>query len=203
MPTTRTIRTAPPVSPAPSSAHGGGLVPQSELIARAKAGDGEAWAALLAPHLGRLRSYIAARLPEQADDLLSTVLLECVRAMPHYEDRGWPISAWLYRIAYSRVVDAQRELARRKVSPLDWHDDLPAEEDLASAVARQVDGAQIWALVDTLTPLQRQVVRALYLADLSLTDAARQLNLSTGSVKGLRHRALLALRELAVEKELV
>lgn len=174
------------------------MVSQSELIARAKAGDGDAWRALLAPHLGRLRGYIAARVPEQADDLLSTVLLECVRAMPRYEDRGWSISAWLYRIASSRVVDAQREHARRKLCPLDRHE-LPTE-DIAGAVARRVDGAAIWALVDTLTPQQRAVVRALFLADLSIADAAAELGLSVGAVKGLRHRAILALRDLVTVK---
>ena len=47
------------------------------------------------------------------------VFVKVLESLSRYEDRGWPFSAWLYRIAYARTVDVLRQSRRRHSIPLD------------------------------------------------------------------------------------
>ena len=54
--------------------------------------------------------YLYARVQDAtlAEDLRAEVFARMVEGLPRYQDRGWPISAWLYRIAHDRSVDCYR-----------------------------------------------------------------------------------------------
>ncbi|HMW19345.1 MAG TPA: sigma factor, partial [Accumulibacter sp.] len=69
----------------------------------------------------QIQRYIAARLgdPVQAEDVCADVFVKVLESLGRYEDRGWPFSAWLYRIAYARTVDVLRQARRRHSVPLD------------------------------------------------------------------------------------
>src|SRR5689334_3957362 len=94
---------------------------ESLLIARAKAGDAEAISGLYERYAPQIRRYIASRLgdPSQAEDICGDVFVKVLESLDRYEDRGWPFSAWLYRIAYARTVDVLRQARRRPSIPLD------------------------------------------------------------------------------------
>src|SRR5258706_10174820 len=94
---------------------------ESLLIARAKAGDVEAIGRLYERYAPQIRRYIAVRLgdPAQAEDICGDVFVKVLESLDRYEDRGWPFSAWLYRIAYARTVDVLRQARRRPSLPLD------------------------------------------------------------------------------------
>src|SRR5215510_13151741 len=95
--------------------------PESTLIARAKSGDAEALSALYERYAPQIQRYIASRLsdPVLAEDVCADVFVKVLESLSRYEDRGWPFSAWLYRIAYARTVDVLRQSRRRHSIPLD------------------------------------------------------------------------------------
>ena len=64
---------------------------------------------------GQIQRYIASRLgdPVQAEDVCADVFVKVLESLARYEDRGWPFSAWLYRIAYARTMDMLRQARRR------------------------------------------------------------------------------------------
>src|SRR5262245_34985420 len=95
--------------------------PESALIARAKAGDADAISGLYERYAPQIRRYIASRLgdPSLAEDICGDVFVKVLESLDRYEDRGWPFSAWLYRIAYARTVDVLRQARRRPSLPLD------------------------------------------------------------------------------------
>src|SRR5215475_6172798 len=95
--------------------------PESAMIARAKAGDPDAISALYERYAPQIQRYIASRLgdPVQAEDVCADVFVKVLESLGRYEDRGWPFSAWLYRIAYARTVDVLRQASRRHSIPLD------------------------------------------------------------------------------------
>src|SRR6476659_3041983 len=95
--------------------------PESSLIARAKLGDADAISALYERYAPQIQRYIASRLsdPVQAEDVCADVFVKVLESLSRYEDRGWPCSAWLYRIAYARTVDVLRQARRRPSLPLD------------------------------------------------------------------------------------
>lgn len=65
----------------------------------------------------KLVDYCKARVgkthPDLAEDLCQTVLLKGWAALPHYQDRGLPMAAWLFRIAHNVVVDHFRSQTQR------------------------------------------------------------------------------------------
>ena len=144
--------------------------------------------ALAAP---QLRRYIARRVPaDDVDDVLQDVALSALLGLDRYEDRGHAMTAWLYRIAHSRIIDRLRQDARRPTCEL-W--DMAAP-DFAGAVDDRADAAWLWPAVDALPPNQRAVLRARYELGLGLHETAAALGLTAGAVKSAQHRGLAGLR---------
>ena len=163
-----------------------------------RAGDDAAWRALLDPLLPRLRAFLCARVgPDAADDVLSEVLLEVWQHLPTYEDRGHPISAWIWRIAHSRAIDEQRRHARAlRHTTGDAHglEHAPVAHDMAAAIAEADTLRQLWAQIETLPPRWAEVLRARFHADLAPAEIAEQSGATVGTIKMIQHRALTRLR---------
>lgn len=179
--------------------------PESAVIARAKAGDADAISALYERYAPQIQRYIAARLgdPIQAEDVCADVFVKVLESLARYEDRGWPFSAWLYRIAYARTVDVLRQSRRRHAVPLDERQ-LGALEPPDDAVMSRIAYHEIKGAMDILTREQQIVLRLRFDEDRSLAEIAHSLGRSVGSVKALQHRGLLRLaQELGSQAALV
>jgi RNA polymerase sigma-70 factor (TIGR02960 family) len=100
------------------------LVP-AELIARARAGDSDAFRALTEPHRRELQVHCYRMLGslQDAEDALQDTLLAAWRGLGGYEGRA-SIRTWLYRIATNRCLDALRAARRRPAK--EW--DIPGVE---------------------------------------------------------------------------
>ncbi|HEX2856384.1 MAG TPA: RNA polymerase sigma factor [Propionibacteriaceae bacterium] len=101
----------------------------------------------------------------------------------------------VFTIAHARSVDHHRHLARAPrlvgFDPEYETRSAPSTEDLA--LGRGL-GIGILTLLDGLSADQREVIALRVIADLSLEQTAAITNRSTGAVKQLQRRALLALR---------
>ena len=84
-----------------------------ELLARAQAGDGEAFAQLVEPCRRELQVYCYRFLGSVADaeDALQDTLLSAWQGLPRFEGRA-SLRTWLYRVATSRCLDALRSARR-------------------------------------------------------------------------------------------
>lgn len=179
--------------------------PESSVIARAKAGDADAIGALYERYAPQIQRYIAARLgdPVQAEDVCADVFVKVLESLGRYEDRGWPFSAWLYRIAYARTVDVLRQSRRRHSVPLD-EGQLGALDPPDEAIMSRIAYHEIKGAMDILTREQRLVLRLRFDEDRSLAEIAESLGRTVGSVKALQHRGLTRLaQELGSQAALV
>jgi RNA polymerase sigma-70 factor, ECF subfamily len=167
------------------------------LIARAKAGDPDAISGLYERYAPQIRRYIASRLgdPILAEDICGDVFVKVLESLDRYEDRGWPFSAWLYRIAYARTVDVLRQARRRPSLPLD-ESLLGALEPPDEAVMARLSYHEISGIMEELTSDQRLVLRLRFGEDRSLAEIAQSLGRSVGSVKALQHRGLTRLAQV-------
>jgi RNA polymerase sigma-70 factor (ECF subfamily) len=168
-------------------------VNESELVARAKAGDHAAFTQIYERYAPAIYRYIYFRLGEAelAEDLQAEVFLRMFEGLHRYEDRGWPISAWLYRIAHDRTIDTIRRRRNRQQMPLeDWGGMCDGPEGSVSA---KLEFEEINRSINDLTEDQRQVIQMRFLGDMSIQEVARKLGRTEGSVKALQHRGIQSL----------
>jgi RNA polymerase sigma-70 factor (TIGR02960 family) len=97
----------------------------ADLIARARAGDGEAFRALTEPYRRELQVYCYRMLGsvQDAEDALQDTLLAAWQGLGGFEGRA-SLRTWLYRIATNRCLNARRSASRRAAK--EW--DMPGVE---------------------------------------------------------------------------
>jgi len=167
-----------------------------ELIRRTQNGDSEAFGELYTRYLDPIYRYVRARVAgvTDAEDLTETVFLRTFKAIGRYENRQWPFSAYLYRVARNLLIDHYRQQ-----DP--WESIETAELDpgeIRAADDRVLRDENMLALQQTLSQLPsdyQEVIRLRVLLSLPTPEVAQWLGRSEGAVRVLLCRALKALRE--------
>jgi RNA polymerase sigma-70 factor (ECF subfamily) len=187
-------------------------------IAEARAGDEDAFAALVEPHRLELRVHCYRMLAsaDDADDAVQETLLAAWRGLPGFEGRS-SLRAWLYRIATNCCL---RMADQRKRRVLSWEqgparapdDDLgepatgpwlePWTEPAAAYERKETVRLAYVAALQHLPPNQRAVLILRDVLDFSAAEVADQLDTSVPSVNSALQRArqTVATRMPAGEK---
>jgi RNA polymerase sigma-70 factor (TIGR02960 family) len=97
----------------------------TDLITRARAGDGDAFRELIEPYRRELQVHCYRMLGsfQDAEDALQDTLLAAWQGLEGFEGRA-SVRTWLYRIATNRCLDALRAASRRPAK--EW--DIPGIE---------------------------------------------------------------------------
>ena len=161
------------------------------LIEAAKA-DPARFGELYERHFERVYAYVAARVRRraEAEDVTAEVFHRALAALPRFEWRGAPFSAWLFRIA-SNAVSRRLESAGREKAAGD------PEEAEAVPVADIEDAERrglLYRAVRALPEDQRRVITLRFAEEKSIRDTARLIGKTEGAVKQLQWRALRGLR---------
>jgi RNA polymerase sigma-70 factor (ECF subfamily) len=92
----------------------------TDLIARARAGDDEAFRELTEPHRRALQVHCYRMLGslQDAEDVLQDTLLAAWQGLEEFEGRA-SMRTWLYRIATNRCLNALRSVSRRPAKAWD------------------------------------------------------------------------------------
>ena len=108
------------------------MAPDAAALARAAAGDAEAFTVLVRTHEARVRSFLARVAPADADDLAQQTFVAAWQQAGRFRRDGG-VAAWLLTIAWSKFLMADR--ARRRAGSRDaaWLDGVdtviaPAQE---------------------------------------------------------------------------
>jgi RNA polymerase sigma-70 factor (ECF subfamily) len=159
------------------------------VIARAKAGDREAFRYLYQRFAGNIYGYTRSIVRDEhdAEDVTQQVFTRMMTAIANYEDRGVPFSAWLLRIAHNMSIDHMR---RRVVVAEDVHQ---AEQRVDSEHAHHLSLSLRQALAE-LPEGQREVVLLRHVAGWSPTEIAEKLGRSEDAVHGVDHRGRRQLK---------
>ena len=174
---------------------------EHELIRRAQEGDKQAIGELYRVHVDVIYRYIWARVRDEslAEDLTAQVFLKALEGLPTYQPSGKPFVAWLYRIAYARIVDHWRKLERRPEVPLE--ETLPSREPRPQELLEfEADWVMAMELLAQLTDDQQDVVILRFIGEMSLADIAQTVGKTVGATKALQYRALATLARLLEER---
>lgn len=172
-----------------------------ELIRRAQQGDKPAIGELYRLHVDVIYRYVWARVRDDSltEDLTAQVFLKALEGLPTYKPTGKPFLAWLYRIAYARVVDHWRKQERRVEVPLE--DTLPAREPRPGELLEaEADWGTAIDLIAQLTDDQQDVVILRFIGEMSMAEVAETLGKTVGAAKAIQYRALASLARL-LEKQ--
>lgn len=170
----------------------------SILMARAQAGDRDAYRRLLEALAPYLRSLARRhhRDPRDVEDAVQDILMT-IHAIRATYDPTRPFRPWLVAIARRRIVDKLRRQGRstsREVA-LD-----PEHETFAVAATNPQEQASneraLRKALEQLPAGQRQAVNLLKLQDMSLKEAAAASGQSIPALKVAMHRALKNLRKI-------
>ncbi|HXP59293.1 MAG TPA: sigma-70 family RNA polymerase sigma factor [Dongiaceae bacterium] len=180
-----------------------------KLLARAKAGDAQAFCELAAQQEVRLLEEARGLCRDQstAEDLAAEALAEAWRSLARY-DQTCRLSTWLFSILLHRY---QKHLRRARSRPIPLAQ-LPATEveahqqegeSVPSAAPSPAEAAEqresddrIRGAIESLPEKHRQVVLLRFFEDASLREIAALLGCSVGTVKSRLHYALEKLREM-------
>lgn len=175
---------------------------EKELTLRASQRDAEAYACLYDFYVDRIYKYIYYRVGNvaEAEDLTAQVFLKAWEAIGDYEWRDLPFSAWLFRIAHNLVVDYHR--ARREMVPLEQPEGRPSrviqgEEMRPEQVLEEIMVAKrLQEAIAQLTEEQQEVIILRLVEGYSTEEVAHIMGKRRGAIRGLKFRALCALREI-------
>ena len=176
-------------------------VPETDLVARAQAGNNAAFGSLYERYMDQIYRYVYYRVSDrdEAQDLTETIFVKAWEALPRFRARGATFRAWLYRIARNAVIDRHR--TRKVVVPLehaqDWLD-VEASSPQAAAEAAE-ESATLGVAIAQLKPRLREVILHRFIGGLSHDETAQVMGLRKGHVRVLQHRALNQMRDLLSE----
>lgn len=158
---------------------------------------GEAWALTEVWHRysPAVMGYLRGRGVIEAEDMTSEVFLQVFRRIAAFRGGESDLRTFIFSVAHARYVDDRRRVVRRGIDaefdPVSH--DVPVQSAETEAM-RELGTQRAVALIETLSPDQRDVLLLRIVADLSLEETARVLGKKVGAVKALQHRALGALR---------
>jgi RNA polymerase sigma-70 factor, ECF subfamily len=166
------------------------------LVARAKRGDGDAFAQLYRRYLDEVYGFVASRLAdrEAAEDATQTIFVRAMQSLDTCrEDAAFP--GWLFAIARNVVTDRYRA---NRFTPEPWRDEFDPEDPAQTPedLTIQRDDASVLVLARErcLSPQERDLFDLL-LTDLNDKQIAAALGRTHGAVRTAHWRLLAKLRE--------
>jgi len=198
------------LTPEPFAAEG--IHPDADVLAQLRAGDPQAFAALVRRESGKLLA-VARRIlrsEEDAQDAVQDALLSAFQHLERFEGNA-RLSTWLHRITVNSALMRLRSKKRRREDAID--DLLPgfaedghhlapvqsfggAEDEIASAQVAAI----VRAAIDELPDSYRVVIVLRDIEGLDTAEAAAALGIGPDAAKMRLHRARQALRTLLEQR---
>lgn len=145
---------------------------------------------VLGQHAGRLRAFVATRVPsDQVDDVMQAAALRAIERASTLRDPDKALP-WLYRIHRHTIVDQWRQRAS--------HESLSGDEEgMADASFELPDPSCDCGLVQArqLKPAYASILALVDAGDATLAEAADTLGISVNNATVRLHRARRALRD--------
>jgi len=183
-----------------------------ELLQVYSEGNEDAVTVLIERHRKRIYDYIRMMVKDAdlADDLFQETFIKVLKSLreERYTDNG-KFVAWVMRIAHNQIIDHfRRQKQQNNVSNEDVGYDLLnnkkfSDKTIEEHMVSDQISSDIRRLVDFLPEEQREVVMLRHYSDLSFKEIAEQTGVSINTALGRMRYALINLRKLIDEKQVV
>ena len=192
------------------------VIDDQELVNQYINGEESALATLIQRHKRRIFSYIMLTIKDRAlaEDIFQDTFIKVINTLKrgHYNEEGKFIS-WVLRIAHNLMIDSFR-LDKRMPTISGGTNSEGEEFDIFSVIAVQDPNKEqeickiqmrkdIRKLVEMLPIEQREVLMMRHYYDMSFKEISEQTNVSINTALGRMRYALINLRKMIEEKEIV
>ena len=187
------------------------VISDQELIGKYLAGHESALEKLIRRHKSRVFAYIlmVVKDKELAEDLFQDTFIKVINTFRsgQYKEEGKFIQ-WVMRIAHNLIIDYFRKAKR--IPLVENRDDfdifdkvrIPVESIEERLVTEQIH-KDVKKLIDYLPKEQKEVLLMRHYSDMSFKDIAEVTNVSINTALGRMRYALINLRKLVEEKEII
>jgi RNA polymerase sigma-70 factor, ECF subfamily len=170
-----------------------------ELMTLVRDGEPRAFEVIFDRHSGPAFSlaYRMCGRRAMAEDVVQEAFMSLWRSGARYDPRRGSVRNWVLGVVHNRAIDAfRRGVVRegRNVSDEGLAEQLPADEETATEVARRDEARHLRAKLQELPAEQRQVVELAYFGGFSHSQIAEMLQLPAGTVKGRMRLAMTKMR---------
>jgi RNA polymerase sigma factor (sigma-70 family) len=186
-------------------------VSDQELIGRYLAGNHSSLERLIRRHKNRVFAYILmiVKDKELAEDLFQDTFIKVINTIRSgsYKEEGKFIQ-WVMRIAHNLIIDYFRKAKR--IPLVENREDfdifekvrIPVESIEERIITEQIH-KDVKKLIDYLPKEQREVLVMRHYGEMSFKDIAEVTNVSINTALGRMRYALINLRKLVSEKEVI
>jgi len=176
-----------------------GTTQSTEAIARARAGDSEAWGDLYREYAPAIFRFCRRTLPtrEDAEDATTDVFIK-VKDKLHQYDATRPFTSWLYKVAANHCWDLLRRRKIRQDKETEDLDTLPLEHpdaDQLEQLIEQRTSEEVRKALDKLPSRARMALVLRYYSDMSYDEIADALGVRRAFVGVVLLRARHELRQ--------
>jgi len=181
------------------------------LVGRYLAGEEAAFETLVRRHQNRVFGYIKMMVKDGqlAEDIFQDVFIKAVTTMKRgsYNEEG-KFLPWILRIAHNQVIDTFRR--NKRFPTVDGGDDFDIfnvikddEKNVDQQLIEEQIHSDVKKLIDFLPEEQQSVLRMRLYCDMSFKEIAEDTNVSINTALGRMRYALINLRKLIEEHNLV
>lgn len=184
-----------------------------ELISKYIQGDQNSFEILIQRHQNRIYAYILmiTKNKELADDLFQDTFIKVIKTMRagSYNEEG-KFLQWVMRIAHNLIIDHFRKSNRMPIIDNSKNENFNIFDTLIikeKSIEEQMITDQIHKdvrkLIEYLPDEQREVLYMRHFAEMSFKDIAEVTNVSINTALGRMRYALINLRKMIEEKNIV
>lgn len=173
----------------------------ADVLARAAAGDDQAWRRVLEAYGRRVFAMAFSRLrdPDIAEELTQAVFVKVAEqwASGDYTEQG-RFESWLFRITMNQIRDEARKRRRRagRLAPAGSLDTTPNQDEPAPDKTEQYETDRMRAAIEQLSESDRDIITLRHQGGMGFKAMAALLNEPVGTLLARHHRALKKLRTL-------
>lgn len=190
------------------------LIKDSELVSSYSQGDESALAILIDRHKQRIYSFIFSKVynHDVTEDIFQDTFIKVITTIKEgkYNEEG-KFLPWVMRIAYNLTIDYFRAKKKRKtVSENSGGDDFSlfdfvhfTESNVEDNWIKDQIHTDVVNLIEFLPEDQQIVLKLRIFKDLSFKEIAEETNVSINTALGRMRYALINLRKLVEEKNIV
>jgi len=174
---------------------------EKELIEQAKT-DPESFGLLYERYIDRIYSYIFHRTGNQhdAEDLTAKVFHRALDNIQQYQDKGFPFSAWLFRIAHNLVANWHRDQSRRPTVSLEKLDLKADHHHNPQHEVEHLNRLELLrAAILKLPPERQDLINFKFVERMTNAEIGEVMGRTESAIKSLYHRTVLSLREILAE----